>query len=263
MAWNQVSRPTAEQVAAFERDGIVCVRGVLSAGQLDRLRVEAERCLGADNPNLMAFGADRRILNSFFSWMHNPGLRAVLEDTNLPAMAARFLRSRTVTLYSDDLFVKEPGSDTHRTPWHADQPAWAVRGTQVLSLWVALDPVSMTTGAVEFVRGSHRWQVSADGAVAPGEPYRTMDELEAIGSRLDMIHFELEPGDMTVHHGMTIHTSGGNRSNATRRRGYAIRFVGDDVVYQPRHGVPGGSGLVAGQPLGSDKFPVVYRETDG
>jgi len=60
-----------------------------------------------------------------------------------------------VNFFYDQLLVKEPGT-REGTPWHQDQPYWALSGLQVCSLWLPLDPVSEEVG-VEYVCGSHRW----------------------------------------------------------------------------------------------------------
>ena len=66
------------------------------------------------------------------------------------------MRSDRVNLLYDQFFVKE--SDTpNTTRWLNDQPYWPIRGRQVLSFWFSPDPVTAETGALEFIRGSHRW----------------------------------------------------------------------------------------------------------
>lgn len=43
-------------------------------------------------------------------------------------------------------------------------------------------------------------------------------------------------GDCLLHHSMTVHGAPGNASATQRRRAYATRWTGDDVVYAPREG---------------------------
>jgi hypothetical protein len=47
--------------------------------------------------------------------------------------------SSAVNFFYDQLFVKEPGT-TERTPWHQDQPYWALQGSQICSVWVRYEP---------------------------------------------------------------------------------------------------------------------------
>ncbi|MBT7582557.1 MAG: phytanoyl-CoA dioxygenase, partial [Kordiimonadaceae bacterium] len=78
----------------------------------------------------------------------------------------------------------------------------------------------------------------------------------------DIVCYDLEPGDCLIHHTDIIHGAKGNQSSMTRRRGYATRWTGDDVVWDPRIGttdVLRDPGLMPGDPLDCDLFPVVWR----
>ena len=59
-------------------------------------------------------------------------------------------------------------------------------------------------------------------------------DIEASRSDYDIIWFDLEPGDCTVHHALTVHGAPGNASQSMRRRAYVTRWTGDDVIYNPR-----------------------------
>jgi ectoine hydroxylase-related dioxygenase (phytanoyl-CoA dioxygenase family) len=75
----------------------------------------------------------------------------------------------------------------------------------------------------------------------------------------------MRPGDILVHHAMSVHGAPANSSSTTPRRGYSVRWVGDDARWDPRPGiletVPGPSVLtmptVPGGPLDSEAFPVI------
>ena len=48
--------------------------------------------------------------------------------------------ARAINFFYDFMFVKEPGT-REVTRWHQDEPYWAVKGEQVCSVWLPLDPV--------------------------------------------------------------------------------------------------------------------------
>ena len=56
------------------------------------------------------------------------------------------------------------------TPWHQDQPYWQVSGTQVVSVWLPLDPTP-AGAAIQFVRGSHKWGEHSPFHFATGAQY--------------------------------------------------------------------------------------------
>jgi ectoine hydroxylase-related dioxygenase (phytanoyl-CoA dioxygenase family) len=74
----------------------------------------------------------------------------------MPAIAAALLRATRLNLWEDSVLVKEPGSG-ERTAWHQDLSYFHVSGEKLCTTWVPLDEVDADTGAMSFVRGSHRW----------------------------------------------------------------------------------------------------------
>ncbi|MGE0737193.1 MAG: phytanoyl-CoA dioxygenase family protein [Alphaproteobacteria bacterium] len=259
---------TQQQIREYDADGITCVRGVFGAAEVETFRREIERTLNDDKLTVIDYGSEKRFINSFYLWTRNAAIKDLLFDSVLPKLAAEIMGSRKVNILYDQLLIKEPSTANFPTPWHNDQPYWVVSGRQVISFWIALDPVTRESGAVEFIKGSHKWDrwfqpVTFSGAnkyeIDP--KYEKMPDIDAARDKYDIVHYDLQPGDATVHHGMTVHGAPGNSTNATRRRGYSIRYVGDDVVYRPYKAfpVPYPHTLQAGQPIDSDSFPVVYR----
>ena len=171
----------------------------------------------------------------------------------------------------DQLFVKEPGT-RNRTRWHNDQPYWAIRGWQVLTFWIALDPINRNSGALEFLSGSHRWnrwfQPELFGRGPGIEPYERnpdyepIPDIEQMRDSYDIISWDLAPGDAYVFHALTVHGAGGNLTTDVRRRGYAVRYTGDDAVYCERPGTNKSlrsAEHADGNPLDSSRYPVVWR----
>jgi len=58
----------------------------------------------------------------------------------------------------DDIHAPPPTDEpAEETPLHHDLPYWPVRGEQIISIWVLFDLATPESGAVTYVRGSHRW----------------------------------------------------------------------------------------------------------
>ena len=79
----------------------------------------------------------------------------------------------------------------------------------------------------------------------------------------DIVSWDLSPGDVYVFHALTVHGAGGNLTTDVRRRGYAVRYTGDDVVYCERPGTNKGlrsAEHADGDPLDSSRYPIVWRE---
>ena len=263
---------TRKDIEAFHADGAIALRGVVST---DWLRVLAD-AIEDDiaNPGSFYHGYEPedgqgRFHGNLRTWEFHDGFRRFCFESPLPRMAAEILGCRRINLLYDQLFVKEPGT-LNRTRWHNDQPYWPVDGHQILSFWVALDPTSAGTGAVEFVRGSHRWgrfyqpevfgRTVLDG-YETNPDYEPAPDVESARADYDIFSFDLEPGDVYAFHALVLHGAGGNASEQVRRRGYAVRYTGQDVTYSSRPGTNRdlrNSMLEDGDPLDSAQYPLVW-----
>lgn len=302
---------TDDEVEAFWTDGVVPLRQVLPLNWVDELRVAMDEVFdrelesgrkglanghstkgarsdmvqgalqlleAADGPTDVAVEEGhtprgRSIVETDACSWHD-GLRQLYIDGPLGAIAARLTRSETVNLYSDQLFLKTPGSSV-RTPWHQDQPYWLLQGTKVAVCWVPVDTVRLDSGAMGYVRGSHRWGVTykpSDFRTSTGVmdfPGMVTDDLtdlppiDANPDDYDIVRFEAEPGDVIVHHWKTLHGSAGNTSQDRLRRADSVRLAGDDVTFYKRASSPEPFrhtvGLADGDALdGAERFPRIF-----
>ena len=254
------------QIAAFEADGIVCLRKQFPPELIDELRGAAEESM-RDPGDLHAELATQRnergrFFHDTFVWRRNETCRRFVLESAAASIAAQMMQSARINIFFDQWLIKEPGTETE-TPWHHDMTYWPIDGWQICTIWVALDPVTTDTGAVEYVRGSHLWgrkykPASFSGGDQYQEDLPAVPDIEAEREKLDIVQFELEPGDCTVHHGLIVHGSPGNATSAIRRRAYVSRWTGDDVVFRPREGLqemPPLPDLKPGAPLDSDLWP--------
>lgn len=260
-----------ELVARYRADGAVPVRGVFDASWIERLRAGVEKVLAAPGPLVRvntAEGDPGLFFVDFCMWRRFDEFRAFALESPAAELAARLMGARRVRFYHDHLLVKEPGT-RDRTLWHHDLPYWPLEGEHVLSLWLPLDPVPREV-CPEFVRGSHRWGRrfaprrfrDASGLAASDDGYEPMPDLDAERERHEMLAWQLEPGDAIAFHALVVHGAPGNPATDRRRRGYATRWLGDDVRWAERAGAVSppieGHGLRPGDPVESEVFPLVW-----
>jgi|SRR5579871_629205 len=262
---------TEDQVAAYERDGVVLLHGVVDASWRRRL----ERAIEDDmaHPGEYHHGYEAktgRFHATSRLWQVDEDVRAYVFESPLPWLAAALMRSRKVNLLYDQIFVKEPGTDAP-TPWHCDHVVWPLDGKKVISFWLALDPVTVESGRVEYVRGSHLWgrrfqprsfaKSRLNYPTVPG--LEEFPDINANRSAYDIIGWDMQPGDVVAFSSWTFHGASGNSRNDVRRRGFSVRYTGDDVKYAPdQFTVPVtlNPELKPGYPLDSVLFPVVWRD---
>jgi ectoine hydroxylase-related dioxygenase (phytanoyl-CoA dioxygenase family) len=185
-----------------------------------------------------------------------------------PEIAGALLQSETVRFYNDQIFVKEARTPD-RTAFHQDATYFEIDGDQCCVLWIPVDPVSLESGAMIYLRGSHR-----DGRLyrpnvfmaqtpLPGSQGEPLPDIEGHMDDYDLIYFETEPGDVLVHHYRTIHGAGGNTTRYQVRRAASLRYCGDDIRFRSRPWAPKQlhhtHHLNDDNPLSGPDFPTVWE----
>jgi len=268
---NRVQRClTPDTIAAYQRDGVVCIRQLLLPDELALLAEGIEANLAA--PSARAKVASRpddpgRFFEDFCNWQDNPAYRRFIFETPLALLAQQLMNSRSVRLYHDHLLVKEPGT-RQRTPWHQDQPYYNVEGQQNVSMWIPVDPVTRAS-TLEFVAGSHqgpwlmpRTFMDNEAKWFPEGSLADLPDIESAREQFPIVGWEIEPGDFVCFHMLTLHAAGGV-DGTRRRRVFSVRMLGDDMRHAPRRwktspDFPGlADELPAGAPLAHPLFPLL------
>jgi len=261
-------------IRRYEEDGVVCLRGLFDSSWIGWLRSATQRSLEAGGQEMTQAGDQGRFHSNLFMWHTDPDFKAFVFESPAADIARTLMRSRALRFYFDHLFVKEPGTQTP-TPWHHDQPYWPVRGEQVCSVWVTLDPVSRSSSGLEYVQGSHRWgkRFNPENFGSSRRADSLSDAENAIMPDIDghrdeykFLSWDMEPGDCLVHHSLAVHGSSGNSSSSIRRRALSTRWLGDDAIYWPLSDAEDGGlhdrRLTKGGPLDTDKFPLIDPATE-
>jgi ectoine hydroxylase-related dioxygenase (phytanoyl-CoA dioxygenase family) len=262
---------SAQDKAAFARDGAVCIRGLFSAQELALAARGIERNLAAPSANAkVASAADDPgfFFQDFCNWERIPEYRELIFGSAAAAAAAQLMGASVVRLFHDHLLVKEPGT-RQRTPWHQDQPYYNIDGQMSASMWLPIDPVARES-SLEFVAGSHRgpWlmpRAFLDNQARwfPDGSLTELPDVEANRAAYPIISWEIEPGDAVFFHMLALHGSAGV-SGVNRRRVLSVRFIGDDIRHAPRRWKtsPHFPGLAETLPAGAEMahplFPIVW-----
>ncbi len=265
-----MTSPTNDDIAAFERDGAVCLRGLLTPAEVESLRLGIDANLAAPSPRAIVGSRPDDpgyFIEDFCNWQDSAHYRAVLLNSALPRAAQALMQSRSVRLYHDHMLTKEPGT-RQRTPWHQDQPYYNVDGRQNVSFWCPVDPVRRHS-TLEFVAGSHRgpWLMprtfmSNEARWFPEGSLQELPDIDADRARFEILGWALEPGDVLAFHMLTLHAAAGVDGDL-RRRVFSARYLGDDMRHAPRRwktspDFPGlAEQLPAGAPMAHPLFPLV------
>lgn len=135
-----------------------------------------------------------------------------------------------IMIYSGEFFTKEPKTK-QIVSMHQDLTYWGLGAIDgLVTAWIALSPATRASGCMDFVAGSHKNEIlphddtfAADNMLSRGQ------EVAVDVPDTDKIAIELQPGEVSLHHGLTIHGSGPNTSE-DRRIGLVIRYIRPDMA---------------------------------
>ena len=126
------------------------------------------------------------------------------------------------------LFIKEADKKGFIS-WHQDGKYQGFQPYNCVTAWIALTDVNEGNGCMWMWPGSHKGEVKEhidtydkDNLLTRGQTISNVPEKETVP-------IILKPGQLSLHHPLTVHASGLNKSN-NKRIGFAIQsYIGTNV----------------------------------
>ncbi len=137
-----------------------------------------------------------------------------------------------IMIYAVEFFIKEPRT-RQIVSMHQDLTYWGLGAIDgLVTAWLSLSPATPASGCMNFVKGSHK------NAILPHEDTFSEDNLLSRGQEVKVdvaeenkVPIEIHPGQISLHHGLTIHGSGPNTTD-DRRIAAVIRYCTPDIKQQ-------------------------------
>lgn len=262
-----VPEVSAEDVAAYRRDGHVVIRGAIDPAVLrefrDALVAGVKACWPADAAP-MEERAD--VYSQAFVQVVNVSLRvpAVGLFTAAPrvaGIAAQLMGVAGVRRYSEDWLVKEPGA--RFTPWHQDGAVFPFESWSGLTAWIAIEDMLPDGGLLRVAAGSQRDGIYPHTEISM-EFHQQLDRYIAERGYEVRDLPPLRAGDVSFHDARTIHGAHPNRSDRTRWQLALHMFADGAVVREPNtpwmaHALGDlGGGARPGEPAASPAWALLY-----
>lgn len=213
----------------YDQNGFVVVRNFLSPDLLLELRSQLDRYIGEVVPTLPdwhAFFEDRTRPETLKQMQHmegDPFFREYTLHSRWKSLAEALV-GEAAACETPEWFNKPPGV-IHPTPPHQDNYYFNLKPANVVTIWVALDPVDDENGCLRYVPGSHLRGFRPHTRSRVLGFSQGISDYGAEDAALER-RVHLQPGDATAHHGMTIHRADPNRSIDRNRRAFAMVFKG-------------------------------------
>lgn len=234
---------------AMQRQAFSGETSDLNVGQSERFDMELLRFIVETDPDARplrdtlpdGLSATGSFFHDAAGWRFYQAIRDVAFHSLLPRLATELLQTEFTHFWEDTTFVKSPLTP-QRTVFHQDWSYFQIEGEKCCIVWIPLDPVDAENGRMEYIRGSHLWNQTYAPSIffaqsaSPVSPYEKLPDIEGHRNDYDIIGFDCEPGDVIIHHVMTVHGSGGNLSPTRGRRAMSFRYCGDDIRYFDKPG---------------------------
>ena len=166
-------------------------------------------------------------------WLELCRLPVILDEVQSALGASELI------LLMTHLIVK-PANDGKAVCWHQDNTYWpSVTGTDISTVWLALDDVTLENGCMQVIPRSHAAYEAHEMHATDGDDLLKVTIEMSPEMIAQAIPVELKAGEFSLHDSFIIHGSEPNRS-PRRRAGYTMRYADAKSVRVdvPNHGKP-------------------------
>jgi ectoine hydroxylase-related dioxygenase (phytanoyl-CoA dioxygenase family) len=215
-------RLTEQQVASYHKQGFLAGIRVLDDQQVETLRGELDQLVDPQHPGNGLFhefhsnestDPSKVLFHALGAWRITPGFHDLLWNPAFTVPASQLLGG-SVRFWHDQLFCK-PAKHGGVVAWHQDYSYWTrTKPMAHLTCWIGLDDADESNGCVQYIPGSHHWDLlpitglagdmDAIRSVLTDEQWRRFTPHSAV----------LKKGEAAFHHPLMIH---GSRENLTDR----------------------------------------------
>lgn len=205
----------------FDSDGYLALPGFLKASEVEILARQIDRFIRDVVPKMPAekvyFEVKSRpetlkqfeLMVEHDAWFHD-----FFSASEFSRLAELLLKGPVIG--KNLQWFNKPPLLGKATPPHQDGYYFMIEPNEAITMWLALDVVDEQNGRIHYVPGSHRRGVRSHvrtgvlGFSQGINDYGLSDEAIEVA-------FDAKPGDLLVHHSLTIHRAGANQSERTRK----------------------------------------------
>ena len=217
---------------SFQRDGYIFIPGFLSKEEVDEVNDKIEKFIREKVP-AMAVGhvmyedkSNAATLKQMQDLnLYDPYFEAMLSKSSFKEMAEMLLEEK-VTGKTFEYFNKPPKIGKP-TPPHQDGYYFKIKPANAVTMWMALEDVDSENGCLHYIKGSHLKELR------PHSRTQTVGFSQGItdyGKEEDIeTSIPANPGDLLIHHALTIHRADGNTSNSRTRKAIGLIYFGESA----------------------------------
>ena len=192
---------------------------LVSKSAINQARVSLDRMIAGLNPDQRpeALVEPHVLAADWQQWLELCRTPAVIDAVQ------NCMQCEEVVLLMSHLIVK-PAGDGLKTCWHQDNTYWpSVDGTDVTTVWLALDDVDVENAAMFVIPNTHAGFEAMEKIPTGGGDLLNVRVAVSAEMEASAVPCELRQGDASLHDSFIIHGSEANLSQR-RRAGYTMRY---------------------------------------
>ena len=218
-------------LANFNANGFVLIPDFFSKNEIETINSNLSRVFDEVLPNIPDHevfyenkGNSSMIKQISSVDQHDLFFNDLLTSSNLIELSALLLND---TIIPKNLaYFNKPALIGKATPPHQDGYYFKIHPSLALTVWVALESSDEENGNVKYVKGSHLKGMRPHGK---SETFGFSQQILDFGTEEDIsneISLQAKPGDILVHHSLTIHRADRNLSKVRSRESLGLVYYG-------------------------------------
>ncbi len=165
-------------------------------------------------------------------WMTDDGVKELMFDKRIGKMAADLAQVAGIRIWHDQSLVKQPWGNA--TAWHLDTPFWSFSHREALSIWIALEDVTLQNGCLYFMPGSNQDTDFIEPGIGAnmGDIFEAYPKYKTVAPAPSII----KAGSCSFHNGLNIHAAGVNMTPNTRKA-MTCAYMPDGAIFNGKQNV--------------------------
>lgn len=217
--------------SSFDKDGYAYLPGFLTPEEVQELNKNIQRFITERMPAMSTghyFYEDKNDTTTLKQMQdlekYDPYFKTLAIDSKFETIA-KVLLDENVICKTVEYFNKPPKIGKP-TPPHQDGYYFMLDPQQAVTMWIALEKVDEENGCVKYVKGSHLKGMRTHGRTTTLGFSQQIVDFGTPEDMKDEVAFPAKPGDLLVHHSLTIHRAGANTTADRTRKAMGLIYWG-------------------------------------
>ena len=212
-----------DQIALYEENGFLSIDRITEPEEIEELKMIYDRLFEEETTQ-----DERKELGNIDDEGRETLPQVLAPHTIEPALTETQLHVNAVHIakqligedaeFNGDHAILKPAQYGAPTPWHQDEAYWdpAARYHR-LSIWVPFGDATVENGCMQFVPGSHEYEVLPHHEIEGEGVALELDDIEEYVDKDEVVACEIPAGGATIHDSKTFHYTAPNQTDEPRR----------------------------------------------